>query len=760
MSADKQASSFGDPTTLPPTPKETPTSADFPPSVFETPKAGEIRLDNNSNGWTPQFAEEYSVFNSTPGNLRGTSGAFPGSASLYPLSPHHKRLLSIETIDTEIPSHANHFSTTSSLPLPLIDPSHQPHSTLPVGGPLLSPQEIQFQTSLQQSSPKKPRRVILLDDQPQTATPPSSARKGERRLAPKPRPDSMQHDGFEPDYMSGNPHQQHHLQSGFENAPMDMFGMPLSAPPTLDDNQNFWDHGNGMDVDFSMSVSASFQASNHGPMNSLDWGKTNEMFQETGVVNAMSQANNSPLKKERLLAPKLTSLPNVDMSMADESVFAHSFSLPGDDPFGMNGVNPGLLFSQHAPAGMELSLDSVAQSVMLDPTPSQQPLASPTEEPRRGQTRRLASARDMIKDKKNERPTLSSPVKPSSRPGLLRSASESRGRKPAPRGNNLPSLAPAVRPGPSARNGRSASQGSRINGRTSPLKLHNRLTSLGSIPENSGPRTRTSVRFTIDSRGRARAETTVIVDGDLQTRPRRRGGEERGDIVSSGDESSSSDDEPIIVPSRNSSFSLPEPSRPAYFRPPHGSQRSFSDQSTSSLGIYYAEPSAFQNEGDSDAETVMNVAVNGSRSGDAMSELRKVREDRQKRLPSLNTNHRITSGAPYSSSSTVSPSKFTEASRPHPSTDRGNQIRCICNTTLSQINGSGYMVQCESCEMWLHGKCVNITRQTLPRVYICAYCANTPNAHGARGRETRRVAGSHSRPSASSPLAHKVRSFR
>jgi len=56
--------------------------------------------------------------------------------------------------------------------------------------------------------------------------------------------------------------------------------------------------------------------------------------------------------------------------------------------------------------------------------------------------------------------------------------------------------------------------------------------------------------------------------------------------------------------------------------------------------------------------------------------------------------------------------------------------------------------------MWLHGRCINITKRSLPSVYICAFCANTPNMRGGRLRDS-------ARGSASSPLAHKsFKSFR
>lgn len=40
----------------------------------------------------------------------------------------------------------------------------------------------------------------------------------------------------------------------------------------------------------------------------------------------------------------------------------------------------------------------------------------------------------------------------------------------------------------------------------------------------------------------------------------------------------------------------------------------------------------------------------------------------------------------------------------------------------------------ESCEMWLHGKCVGISKRTMTHVYICPFCANTAT-QGNRSRE-------------------------
>lgn len=64
--------------------------------------------------------------------------------------------------------------------------------------------------------------------------------------------------------------------------------------------------------------------------------------------------------------------------------------------------------------------------------------------------------------------------------------------------------------------------------------------------------------------------------------------------------------------------------------------------------------------------------------------------------------------------------------------------------------------------MWVHGKCVNIAQRELPSIYICAFCANTPNMRGGRLRDNGRVSGAVGPPgSVASPLAHKsLKSFR
>lgn len=50
---------------------------------------------------------------------------------------------------------------------------------------------------------------------------------------------------------------------------------------------------------------------------------------------------------------------------------------------------------------------------------------------------------------------------------------------------------------------------------------------------------------------------------------------------------------------------------------------------------------------------------------------------------------------------------------------------CICRTT----DTAGFMIQCEQCEEWFHGRCVNITRKLAKNIekYMCATCCRTYN---------------------------------
>lgn len=299
-------------------------------------------------------------------------------------------------------------------------------------------------------------------------------------------------------------------------------------------------------------------------------------------------------------------------------------------------------------------------------------------------------------------------------------------------------------------------------GRSSPIKRLGRM-SMASIPESFvPPKTRAAVTFTIDPNGRARTETTLVVEEAKTSR----GGPQPADSdLDSYHSESSSDDDPIILPSQKNSFAIPE-KLPKLARFDTGRRNSGSTFSQSSV----SEQSLPSNDQESEAETVMD---DDDGKGDAAVALRKVMERRQQssKLRLSSRHHLHSSGAStitprhqrhqkYASSSNISPTTVTDPDLATPSTDRqSTSTRCVCNNP----DGEGFMIQCESCDKWQHGRCVGVSRHTLPPVWICAFCAQTPNMRGGRIREAGKGgAGGNSVPQfGSSPLAHKsFKSFR
>lgn len=645
---------------------------------------------------TPRFAEEYSVFNSTPGNLRGTHGPFADFVPATPASSSggHKRLLSAEGLAVEIAAHVNHFSPNPNLPLPPVDPSRRlpsspDTSTLPKG--FYAESDIPLSpTSARSRWSKKARRGTITEQQEpsQVISPPPTARKGERKLAPKL---NMQNDQTfgQPDFTDPT---QHDMTAALMGNPGDIFGYPMSAPATAP--ANFWDpsiHMN-MDLDFNIAGPHIFQPptpSSHRHTGSFDWNADIQLFQDANVPPPSSnQENVQPVRRERALAPKPPASGAAATGTSDSAVPAtHPTSL--DDPFGIilpgDAVDPGLLFSRPQTSAMDSDFNAMAQSGSAEAAIAESGKSQPV-----GQVRKSSSVRGARNGKLPDRAVASSPIKPSARPGLGRSYSENRGKRALGRGS-LPTLAPAARPAPQVNNGPSISAGrsnGRSSGRISPSKTMPRLSSLASIPETSPQyRPQTSVRFTIDAQGRARAETTIVGEGSGPRKglPRNRSSRDVSASRSwdSSDDDSSTDDEPIIIPSRNNSFSasfvLPDPRKPvgSIF---HSSRRSISDRSASNSA----------NDAESEAETVVNERQN--KGGDATSELRKVVEDRQKRsnqVGSARSQRRVsTSIGRHYPGGIISPTSLTESS--YGSDSHG--VRCVCDKT-SADEGDGFMLQ-------------------------------------------------------------------
>ncbi|EQL01002.1 PHD finger domain protein [Ophiocordyceps sinensis CO18] len=533
----------------------------------------------------------------------------------------------------------------------------------------------------------------------------------------------------------------------------DIFGYPMSAPAAAP--ANFWDPSvsMGMDLEFNAAGHHAMPPPtppSHRHTGSFDWNADIQLFQDVAVsAPSNNQETVHQVRRERALAPKPPSSEVVSTSVGDSAVHLNVL----DDPFGIinpgDGVDPGLLFGRPHVA-LTSNFGTLSQS-----GPAEVVTALSGKGPT-GEVRKATKAKAARNARLPDRAPASSPIKPSVRPGLGRSYSENRGKRLVGR-KAPPIMAEAGRPAPPTSSGHAVLPGilgGRPSGRVSPSKTAPRLSSLASIPETSPQcRPRTSVRFTIDASGRARAETTVIGDGSPSGPPSDRGlrrSRSSREVASRGwdssDDDSSTDDEPIIIPSRcssfNASFALPDPRKPvgSIF---HAACRDMSDRSRSNSA----------NGAESDAETVVNDRQ--QKGGDATSELRRVVEDRQKwsgRTGSARSRRFISTNVGNFPGGIISPTSLAGSSH-GPS---GQGVRCVCEEA-SADEADGFMLQCESCEMWLHGKCINITRWSMPSVYICCFCANTPNtASGRRGRESGLGIGGLLSPLANRPF----RSFR
>ncbi|KAK4106589.1 hypothetical protein N658DRAFT_563390 [Parathielavia hyrcaniae] len=791
MSADQSGSSFGDSAAQPPTPRRTSISTVLPSPVFETPKHSQRRFDESS-GWTPRFAEEYSVFNATPGNLRGSRTPFPDFGPATPClgRADQKHSLSTDGLGLGVAVYGNALSPNPSLSLPPVEPSKVLRSS-----PALSRTPTfedsgaagQLPGSVERSAKKSRRSTKIAEPQGQTATPPPSARKGERKLAPKVDTGAMQN---EQDYGQ----QAHFLASaqqqgmgGFMTPQGDVFGYPLSAPAAAAPygaQRSFWDPDPslaGMDIDFTTNGGVLQPATQHHGPGLVDWTRSNQLLPDQNGMPPAGVENGSSLVSQ----PPMSMLAT---SSADHSMFAASYPTPIDDPFGISDasgvVNPGVLFSRPQTANLDtVSFDQAMLGPNTNAVVGQNSQmgsrgASAPKNGGRAELRRSSSAKDATPRKQQDRASASSPVKEIGRPELSRSFSENRGKKTVGR-PSLPPLAPRPRSQLVSSAGVNAnkpviSQPQRPSGRSSPSKSshhHHRLSSLSSIPETSGPQMRTQAKFTIDSDGRARVETTVVVvDEASSSAVKRHSSSSYSEAPrqpwhsSDDDDDSSTDDEPIIIPSRNTSFALPDPRKPTTIHPFHSLQRSMSERSTTSYTSFQGA-SQDAGDGESDGETVVNGSTTPTRkaSGDALSELRKLRETRQQKHGSSSKPKRASSshhqhpGYPASSS----PTTVSEASLPTPTAETGARgVRCVCNR--AEAGRNDLLIQCESCELYVHGQCVSITQRTIPTIYICAFCSNTPNMRGGRLRDNGRLSGAVALPgSVSSPLAHKsLKSFR
>lgn len=552
---------------------------------------------------------------------------------------------------------------------------------------------------------------------------------------------------------------------GFPNMPFSPGMMPfantapMSAPP-MPQSRLFWDQPNDlsqMDIDIPLA-SDPFGPTPHKIEQSMNW----QTFNPPPANQMSSQAFQS---LHGMPSPGPTASFNASHMGGAQTSRPNSFVSTSA------GVDPSMLFSFSGP-GMTTSFGSIPQQPMKNIT-SRQPYETQTQD----SLREKEIAKKAKSQHSRSNTNSSSGSIENNRPVLQRSNTDSGFRKSRP----------------SSMESRTSSQAaaSTIPRRSSPLKRQSGG-SLMSIPEIRRPRT----RLIIDGTGRARTETVPAEDEeetpkDLRKTSQKDVRRQYPGLWEDGD-TESEDDEPPPTISRNTSFNIPQPQRRSSkharsesgglersnsFKMPRPASRpssgafdkaSFETIRPSRKPVDNANrrfsmmdfPTSFESFKVSEDQHVPDSP------GDALGALKKVVAGRQQRIERASQNtlqahnkrwaqasaditHTTTPHAhghydPFTNSFNVSPNTDGLTT---PSTDRSSlsseSTRCICNG----VDDGQPMVQCESCNKWLHMACNGLNTNNLPPVYVCIFCTGqTPVARGGRIRGPVHL---------ESPLTHK-----
>lgn len=382
----------------------------------------------------------FQVFNATPGRLTSAQHNFT-ELSPRPSTASTQKRLSVEDLAAELATHVHHLSPVTNLPLPPLDASHQLSSSPGQYPPTRSRFDDKSNAHV---TPKKSKKRLEGSFSAQTATPPATKSKGSRKLARKTTLDTMQNDSQESHYGVSQTPTFHQNNLSFPPNSADFF-CPMSVPataPVFTATRPFWDPDEsmaGMDLDFGTDNTSMFGSGTHRMGNSLDWGRSDQMFQ--GGVNVSAPSSNvseqSTIKRPRPLAPKLPKSSTPELLPSTMAPYDFSGASVSDDPFSpsaLGGVDPGLLFSR----SNLVPMTSRFQDVSLPPSrpvtshvEQLQPYQHQLRESMRDQEelRRSRSSRESSRTRRFERGTVSSPVKGSARPGPQRSISENRGKR-------------------------------------------------------------------------------------------------------------------------------------------------------------------------------------------------------------------------------------------------------------------------------------------------------------------------------------------
>ena len=65
-------------------------------------------------------------------------------------------------------------------------------------------------------------------------------------------------------------------------------------------------------------------------------------------------------------------------------------------------------------------------------------------------------------------------------------------------------------------------------------------------------------------------------------------------------------------------------------------------------------------------------------------------------------------------------------------------VKCVCNHNASHTGERSFMIKCDACKYWFHGRCVNITKHNIPKIFSCPSCAiKVKNEQDAKQRADR-----------------------
>ncbi|KAL9034505.1 MAG: hypothetical protein Q9180_005369, partial [Flavoplaca navasiana] len=787
----------------PPTPTRTPTSASFTQS-FETPKQESSFYDprvtwNTADPWaespdflkTPKFPS-FSTPLKSPTVAAGT-----------------KRPLSGQNLEDQIASHVHHLSPNPDQTLPPVDTSRRlssspnPSSSKRPCNRTSETQLTPLKTSLDDEATSSMRSAGSMQTPPPTSTSTSrrqatqkavwqalesqASGKGRRKSTP------AVVKGKKPEVMAS----QIETSPGFPSLQFspEAFSFPNTGPvtaPAFPQQKLFWDQEqpqDAMNIDFSANDPFAL---------GIEIDKNLDPFAST----------QAPVTPSRL---PTTSFHDLEDSHNDLAIFPVSAKVPAKkfarSKVANSVVNPSMLFSSPGQSSERPNhpTSQVEMDVNLQPY-AHQVLDAEREsglEPQRKSKRRkgpendspaVRAAMEVLRDEVDDRPAIrrsfTDSVLPPFDPSHIQAALSNR---PVKKTESIPAgqRAPARRLSPY----KSAQPAKKQTKLTLTIDSTGRARTEKKVVNNDAARLSTS-RMDIDSAAEEDESGTSSEENDMAMSQRQsfgfglkksqrtkatrfalesKGHSQKSSYASTFASSSTASGVKSINPQRRVMSTLSAPFDDPSFLPPMSDDRA-------SSSTFVSDRLDGREARESDGDTSLD---SDDGKGDAQSELKKMKQRREKSKASQSGNTRPTRSRgfeypnpasanpmqsfPYALNPTpshamndpynISPTTITDPDLATPNSARDSQIsgdstRCVCRRTESD---GDLMILCESCKKWLHVRCVGLRRDKLPNIYLCVFCTgNTPNVRGGRVREPQRALF----PATASPLAHKSQRYR